>query len=155
MIKVLGGKTKQCRDVNVDSIGRDFLATQFKYIGKGIPDDRSIVSGIGHLAFTTRGFLSVPTAEQLMLARAYGCKKARHSGEDRSSALHCGRIAKPKLRIRRQKLDKSSAIRSIDGRKQALPPIGIWRPVPCELTIKDFFLTFNHRPSIRALRTGP
>jgi len=148
MIALLGGEAKQRRDVNADSIGRNFHATQFKYNGKAITDDRSIVSGIGDLALAARG-LSVPTVEQPMPACSYGCKKSCHGRKDRGRTLHRECIAKPKLHICGQKLNELSATRRINGRKQALPSI------PCELAVEGFLMAVNHHPSICTLRTAP
>lgn len=150
MIMTLARPAQQCRDVDVDPVRGYFVATQLKDIGEGKSNDRSVVSCVGYFALASRRLIrAAPTVDQPVLARPDGPKESCHGDTDFKDTLNHWRIAKAKLRIRRQKVDEPGYIARIDGLEQAFPPIGVLERSLGSVSTDNTCMSFNHCLSIR------
>jgi hypothetical protein len=125
MSRTSGRSGKERRDVYVNTIRRDHLASKLENVGKRKADDRRVVARVSHFSFAARKLACAPESEESMPARGDRCEKSGYGSPYLLRADHLRGVSEPKSRVRREKCDESLRIARIDGREQSLPPFAI------------------------------
>jgi hypothetical protein len=147
---------KQGGIIDIDVVRRDSGSAQFEYIGEWKRHERAIVAGVGDFTLATSRVLCTPEFQQSVLTRRYRREEAGDASSNGLLPYDRYRIPKAKLRIGCQKIHEGRGVARVDGRKQSLPPLGIWHESPgAHLITKGCFVRGRHAPELTRFADFP